>query len=87
MSIQPNWQRGKRYYWIHASTLACALIGGENICGPQIPIYIKRPTTNPDRYHRCEIVVVRTKAEVAAVKRKFAAMRKQRELRNKEDAR
>lgn len=80
MSIEANWQRGRTYFWVHKSSLACCFLGGNKAVAnhlkmPVLGLRLEKPPCNADDYHRCEITVVRTKAEARALDRKRAALR------------
>jgi 23S rRNA maturation mini-RNase III len=79
MNVKPNFRRGKQYYYIHRATLACAFLGGAVLLGEKkaIPCYLKSPQPR-SKFHRVEIVIVRTKAEAKALNRKYAKLRARR---------
>ena len=70
MSLTPNYEKGRSYYWIHAATLACDFIGFR-------PKRLILDTHKPKGkgYHRVTIEVVRTKRECDAANRKWARKR------------
>lgn len=76
MKTESNWRRGTRYYWVHKSSLALSFIGSTAIVGPRLSVLLERPKEKPEDYHRCEIVVVRTKKEAAELDRKIAKRRR-----------
>lgn len=70
MSIKPNHEKGRKYYWIHAATLACDFIGFR----PKRLILDTHKPKGPG-YHRVAIEVVRTKRECDALNRKWECKR------------
>jgi len=70
MNLKPNYEKGRKYYWIHASTFALDFIGFR----PKRLILDTHKPKGPD-YHRVTIEVVRTARECAALKRKWTRKR------------
>lgn len=79
MTIKPNYERGRPYLWVGRSTLAFYYLGGKGLAHSfkvkSIPLYIDKPK-EAGQYHRCYVVIVRTKREAqrcnGAVKRIIA---------------
>lgn len=70
MSIKPNYEKGRRYFWIHANILAMDFIGFRP---KRLIIDTKKPKGKG--YRRIAIEVIRTKQECEALKRKFKIRR------------
>ena len=70
MSLKPNFEKGRKYYWIHAATFALDFIGFR----PKRLIVDTRKPKGPG-YHRITIEVVRTPRECATLNRKLARKR------------
>jgi len=70
VSLKPNYEKGRRYFWIHAATLACDFLGFR-------PKRLIVDTHKPKGkgYHRVSIEVIRTKAECDALDRKWKRRR------------
>lgn len=70
MSIKPNYEKGRRYFWIHSSMLFLDFVGFR-------PKRLIVDTHKPKGkgYHRIKIEVVRTKAECDALNQKFKRKR------------
>jgi hypothetical protein len=80
-TIKANYVRGVEYFWAPRATLACLRISRAQwmLCALEssfMPLYVDLPEgAKKQDYVRVMLTIIRTKAEVAALNRKYAKIR------------
>jgi hypothetical protein len=66
-TVKANYQKGRQYYYVDKSLLACAFLFGGRIC---LRLHSRRKDAGKDA-HRVHLEIIRTQAEAAWLRRKW----------------
>lgn len=76
MSLQSNYERGKRIYWVPSATMAMLHIGGvKMLANPFTMLRFTKPK-DPENWWRVYVDVVRTQKDIARTEAKMHKMKK-----------